>query len=57
MLAESVGTTGCAPDDQSEYSHMKEMARVDELGRMLTDIQNTLNKASSEWNHTNVICG
>ena len=45
-----VSKTG-VPDSQSEYSHMKEMARVEELGRMLTDIQSTLNKASSEYSH------
>lgn len=39
-----------ASGGQSQYIHMKEMARVEELGRMLTTVQNTLNKSSSECN-------
>ena len=35
-------------DCEADYSHMKEMARVEELGRMLTDIQKSTKLAVSK---------
>ena len=48
MLGSSTAGDGVMSDSDADYSHMKEMARVEELSRMLTDIQNRLNKANSK---------